>query len=219
MRQASLITILLFSLLVAAGPAWAQVQYFGHSDSNGAPDPGTTTPLPNGGSQTNYQDGWTRTDEPDNSFGAGGTKVTEKDGQGRINEITKLDPKGRMRHRTQVAYNANGTKTISYWNYGATGYLIDKKTETVAAAPAPPPPSGPQTGSSGPGGPQTGSSSPGGPQPGSPGSGGPQPDSGPGPGGPSGPGGPGVPVFGGFGFGFGVGGGGEDRGGVPGHKP
>ncbi|HUK08646.1 MAG TPA: hypothetical protein VLX09_12315 [Stellaceae bacterium] len=192
MKHFSLIYALSIMLVMATGAASAQGNFTHFNGSQ--QDNGTTTPLPNGGTQTTYNDGWTQTTEPDNSFGPGGTKVTEKDKTGRIQAITNYDPKKRKRHQTRVAYNANGTMTLSHADYDADGHLIDSKTETTQSAPPPQP--GPQTAQ--PGGPPADSAY-GGPPPGS---GGPPPDSGPGFGG---------PVFGGFGFGVTIGGDRERR--------
>jgi hypothetical protein len=201
MRAISLLTILLLALIIGAGPAHAQSGSMGdysHSNGSGQPDPGTITPLPNGGFQTNYGDGWTQTNEPDNSYGPGGVKVTEKDDQGRIRSIIKYDPKKKRRHNTRVTYNPNGTMTLAYYDYSATGALIGSKTETTQTPPPAPPPSEPQTAQPSPGGPPPDTAS-GGPPPGGEG---------------PGPGGPVPPVFGGFGFSFGVGGGHGDA-----HRP
>jgi hypothetical protein len=98
---------------------------------DGQPDPGVTTPLPNGGTQTTYATGWTTTTEPDNSFGAGGTKVTQKDQNGRVHIIIKYDPKHTLRHETAAEDQPDGTIKITNWNFTAGGELIDNTTETM----------------------------------------------------------------------------------------
>jgi len=178
-------TIALVLLLLAATVGTAAAQGLpalnGHVQANGQPDPGTTAPLPNGGTQTTYGDGWTRTTEPDNSFGAGGTKVVEKDNRGRIVHIIKYDPKKHERHHTMVEDRPDGSRLMTYANYDANGGLIDTSTEKLPATTTMggPPPSGPPSDDPGYAG--------GGPPPSGPG-----------------PGGPGVaPLFGGFQFGIG----------------
>jgi len=193
-----MIRIFALTLLLLLGVAPAQAQNTGamndytHYNNQGQPDPGTITPLPGGGFQTNYGDGWTQTNVPDDSYGPGGVTVTEKDEKGRVRSVIKYDVHKKRRQNTRVTYNANGSTTLLIINYSATGALLSSQTQNTPAPPPTPPPSGPQSG----------------PTPG-PSSGGPPPDSGSGPGG---------SPFGGFGFGFGVGGGhGEDHGGE--HKP
>ncbi len=137
-RLATVVTVLLLAVVPAAaqGPAppptpGMTYDYAGaHKDpATGANDPGTTTPNPGGGSTTTYKDGWTKTTEPDNSFGPGGTKETIKDGQGKAQEITKKDPKGTVRQHVLIVDGPPGTQTIYTENYDKNGTPIDQTRE------------------------------------------------------------------------------------------
>ena len=183
MRKLTLIVTLLAAVLTLRCAVGFAGELYTHT-VKGQADPGVTTSLPNGETSTTFADGWTRTSEPDNSFGAGGTKVTEKDGRGRVHNIVQYDPKHTVRHQTVSLDQADGTIKLTNMSYAANGERIDYKTEIVT--PAATEPSSPQTS------PQGTSGSP--PSPGSDQTSGAPPS------------GSGAPIFGGFGFGFGVGG-------------
>lgn len=127
------------SALMVFGTCWiglpsalAQGQFFGHAHSDGTPDAGTTVRNSDGSQTTTFEDGWTRKTETDHSFGRGGTKVTEKDDRGRLKGVFKMGPKGDLRFRTLVNYNADGTRTIMYEGI-RDGCWTSRTTETVDA--------------------------------------------------------------------------------------
>jgi len=149
--RAGALGLMVLILASFAGPARAQ-----SADDlsvpppvNGEADPGTSITLPDGGTRITFANGWVRRTEADNSFGPGGSKITEEDAQGRIFNIVKYDAKGTKRNQTLASYNLDGTTELQNVSYDADGLVMDMRRETILAPPAPT--TGSETGSEAPG--------------------------------------------------------------------
>jgi hypothetical protein len=116
-----------FALIVVAAVANAQLPHF--DPATGQPDPGVTTPLPGGGTETKYKDGYSQKSEPDPA-NPGWKKITEYDPLGRLILIWKFDGNGVLRHVTGVTYLPNGKHTESHQNYDANGKIISMRSDT-----------------------------------------------------------------------------------------
>ena len=133
MHRVVVTTFFLFvmsAVLASAQPTPQPTNTWTHFNPDGTVDPGTTTPLPNGGTQTTYKNGWTHTVEPDNAGGPGALKVIDKDEKGRIRTISRFDGQKRLRHRTDVDY-VNGKIVMTFTSYDTNGTMIERKQETT----------------------------------------------------------------------------------------
>lgn len=108
-----------------------------HYSAPGQIDNGRTVVLPKGGTQTTYVDGWTHASEPDDTYGKGGRRTTDKDNTGVVRTITKCDAKNVVRQAVQ-SENQNGVIVTTLTSWNAAGAQISKETRRTAAASLPP---------------------------------------------------------------------------------
>lgn len=160
MRRPIALALMLLLIPAVAASAQELTSLESHRRANGSADPGTATSEADGGVTTAYADGWVRLSTPDDSFGPGGSRVIEKDPDGRVRHILQYDVKHTRRHFTTAEELPDSSIELIHFNYDENGNLTDIRVEFIggpaAIGPAEGAPEGgsttaPRGGGSGPG--------------------------------------------------------------------